>query len=165
MQGRDAWAGFVLCLFLDFAQVLFTDRVVSRHKVQQGKLFKKATQMKAQASKLNHPDTFASCAKLQRQAATCEREAELIGRKQVSVETSWTARGRLAFRIAAVLVIIYRLSGRAAATLPPDLLWPLNAYFAFPDWSLMGIGGITAFSWLSLCSRATTATAWAVLGS
>ena len=81
------------------------------------------------------------------------------------METSWTARGRLAFRVAAVLVIIYRLSGRAAATLPPDLLWPLNAYFAFPDWSLMGIGGITAFSWLSLCSRATTATAWAVLGS
>lgn len=84
---------------------------------------------------------------------------------QASVETSWLARGSLAFRILAAIVIIYRLSGRPAATLPPDLLWPLNAYFAFPDWSLMGIGGITAFSWLSLCSRGTTAIAWALLGS
>ncbi|KAK9861451.1 hypothetical protein WJX84_003978 [Apatococcus fuscideae] len=133
MQGRDAWAGFVLCLLLDFAQVFFTDRTVSRQKVQQGKLLKQAARLKAQASKLNTPDTFASCAKLQRQAAACEKEANTISNKQGSVETSWLARGSLAFRILAAIVIIYRLSGRPAATLPPDLLWPLNAYFAFPD--------------------------------
>ncbi len=84
---------------------------------------------------------------------------------QAAVEGSWLAKCGLAFRIIAVIFIIYRLSGRAAVTLPPDLLWPLNAYFAFPDWSLMGIGGIAALSWISLCSRATTATAWAISGS
>ncbi len=56
---------------------------VSRQKVQQGRLLKQAAQLKAQAAKLNQPDTFASCAKLQRQAASCEREANIIRGQQV----------------------------------------------------------------------------------
>ena len=57
---------------------------VSRYKVRQGKLLKQAAQLKSQASKLNHPDTFASSAKLQRQAASHEKEAELISKQQVA---------------------------------------------------------------------------------
>lgn len=54
--------------------------------MQQGKLVKQAARFKAQASKLNHPDTFASCAKLQRQAAACEKEANIISNKQAGPE-------------------------------------------------------------------------------
>lgn len=115
-------------------------------------------ELKRQAKRLNTPDTFAQCAKLERKALALEKQATALRR------AADQARGTLLLRIPGLMRLagfigVVALSWRvpAAVALAPGWGWPLGRWLGMGTGSPAVPGLVGLLPWTLLCHRATKA--------
>jgi len=115
--------------------------------------------LKRQAAALNHPDTFAQCAKAERKALSFEKELCRLQERRSQAEKSILIKFPGFVRTAAFLCLV----GLALAKVPvvthlrPNDVWPMGKWMSLLSKEKADVGAVGLVPWAILCNRATRA--------